>query len=149
MFARPFAAVLEREFLKLLRKGGRLGSAMVRPLLWLLVIGAGLGAVHATQGKAGYQAFLVPGVLGMTLLFGGMLAALATAYDKESAALRMVCIAPIRQSWSVLAKALGASVSALLQAFLLLIILALLGSLSGQMSVALLAVALLCTAIAC
>jgi ABC-2 type transport system permease protein len=149
MFARPFAAVLEREVLKLLRQRGRLVSAMVRPLLWLLVIGAGLGAVHATQGKAGYQAFLVPGVLGMTLLFGGMLAALATVYDKESGVMRMLVIAPIRQFWIVLAKTLGASVSALLQAFLLLIILALLGYLSGQMSVALLAVALLCTAIAC
>jgi ABC-2 type transport system permease protein len=149
MIARPFAAVLEREVLKLLRQRGRLVSAMVRPLLWLLVIGAGLGAVHAKHGEAGYQAFLVPGVLGMTLLFGGMLAALATVYDKESGVMRMLVIAPIEPFWIVLAKVLGATVSALLQAFLLLMILALLGYLSWDLSIPLLAVGLLATALAC
>jgi ABC-2 type transport system permease protein len=149
MVVRPFAAVLEREILKLLRQRGRLVSAMVRPLLWLLVIGAGFGAVHATQGKGSYQAFLVPGVLGMTLLFGGMLAALATVYDKESGVMRMLIIAPIKPFWIVLAKTLGATVSALIQALLLLVILAVLGYLSGQMSIMLLALALLCTAVAC
>ncbi len=120
MLLRPFVAVLEREVLKLLRQRGRLLSAMVRPLLWLLVIGAGLSAVQGKHGESGYQTFLVPGVLGMTLLFGGMLAALATVYDKESGVMRMLVIAPIEHYWIVLAKALGATASALLQALLLL-----------------------------
>jgi len=46
----------------------------------------------------------VPGVLGMTLLFGGMLAALSTVYDKESGVMRMLVIAPIEHYWIVLAK---------------------------------------------
>ena len=149
MLVRPFIAVLEREVLKLLRQRGRLLSAMVRPLLWLLVIGAGLSAVQGKHGEPGYQAFLVPGVLGMTLLFGGMLAALATVYDKESGVMRMLVIAPIEHYWIVLAKALGATVSALLQALLLLLILALLGYLSRHMSIPLLAAGLLGTALAC
>ena len=149
MLLRPFIAVLEREVLKLLRQRGRLLSAMVRPLLWLLVIGAGLSAVQGKHGEPGYQAFLVPGVLGMTLLFGGMLAALATVYDKESGVMRMLVIAPIEHYWIVLAKALGATVSALLQALLLLLILAFLGYLSRHMSIPLLAAGLLGTALAC
>jgi ABC-2 type transport system permease protein len=149
MLVRPFIAVLEREVLKLLRQRGRLLSAMVRPLLWLLVIGAGLSAVQGKHGEPGYQAFLVPGVLGMTLLFGGMLAALATVYDKESGVMRMLVIAPIEHYWIVLAKALGATVSALLQALLLLLILALLGYLSRHMSIPLLVAGLLGTALAC
>lgn len=149
MIARPMVAVLEREMRKLLRQRGRLLSAMVRPMLWLLVIGAGLGAIQGKLGDSSYQAFLVPGVLGMTLLFGGMLAALSTVYDKESGVMRMLVIAPIEHYWIVLAKALGATFSALVQALMLLVLLGLLGYLSPQVSIPLLAVGLLGTALAC
>jgi ABC-2 type transport system permease protein len=121
---------------------------MVRPLLWLLVIGAGLGAVQGKLGDASYQAFLVPGVLGMTLLFGGMLAALSTVYDKESGVMRMLIIAPIEHYWIVLAKAIGATCAALLQVLLLLVLLAVLGYLNPQLSIPLLAAGLLGTALA-
>ena len=139
MTARPMIAVLEREALKLLRQRGRLLSAMVRPLLWLLVIGAGFKA----------QTFLVPGVLGMTLLFGAMLAALSTVYDKESGVMRMLVIAPLAHYWIALAKTLGATLAALVQALMLLVLLALLGYVSSQVSLWLLAVGLLGTAFAC
>jgi ABC-2 type transport system permease protein len=149
MIVRPIVAVLEREVLKLLRQRGRLVSAMVRPMLWLLVIGAGLGAIQRKLGDSSYQTFLVPGVLGMTLLFGGMLVALSTVYDRESGVMRMLVIAPIEHYWIVLAKALGATFSALVQALMLLVLLGLLGYLSPQVSIPLLAVGLLGTAFAC
>ncbi|HKZ73003.1 MAG TPA: ABC transporter permease [Steroidobacteraceae bacterium] len=149
MIVRPVAAVLEREVLKLFRQRGRLLAAMVRPLLWLLVIGAGFAAIQERQGAADYQSFLVPGVLGMTLLFGAMLAALSTVYDKESGVLRMLVIAPIRHFWIVLAKALGATLAATLQALMLLALLALLGYVSREVSIPLLAVGIVSTAFAC
>jgi ABC-2 type transport system permease protein len=149
MFVRPVIAVLEREVLKLLRQRGRLLSSMVRPLLWLLVIGAGIGAIHGKLGDSSYQAYLVPGVLGMTLLFGGILAALSTVYDKESGVMRMLVIAPIEHYWIVFAKALGATFAALLQAAILLFLLALLGYLSAQVSIPLLLAGLIGTALAC
>jgi ABC-2 type transport system permease protein len=147
--ARPMMAVLEREVLKLLRQRGRLLSSMVRPVLWLLVIGAGFAAVQGEAGRPGYQTFLVPGVLGMTLLFGAMLAALSTVYDKESGVMRMLMIAPIEHYWIAVAKALGATLSALVQALMLLLILGLLGFLSREVSLPLLALGLVATALAC
>ena len=107
MVARPIVAVLEREVLKLLRQRGRLLSSMVRPVLWLLVIGAGFEAVQGTSGMPDYQTFLVPGVLGMTLLFGAMLAALSTVYDKESGVMRMLVIAPHRALLDRIGKGAG------------------------------------------
>jgi ABC-2 type transport system permease protein len=149
MLARPITAVLEREVLKLMRQRGRLLSALVRPVLWLFVIGAGFEALQGASDEPGYQTFLVPGVLGMTLLFGAMLAALSTVYDKESGVMRMLVIAPIEHYWIVVAKALGAALAALVQALMLFVVLALLGHLSGQVSIGLLAIALLGTALAC
>jgi ABC-2 type transport system permease protein len=149
MTARPMIAVLEREVLKLLRQRGRLLSSLVRPLLWLLVIGAGFEAVQGASGAAGYKTFLVPGVVGMTLLFGSMLAALSTVYDKESGVMRMLVIAPLEHYWIALAKALGAALSALIQALMLLIVLGLLGLVSAGLSIPLLAAGLTATALAC
>ena len=149
MTARPMLAVLEREVLKLLRQRGRLLSTLVRPLLWLLVIGAGFEAVQGSSGVPGYRTFLVPGVLGMTLLFGSMLAALSTVYDKESGVMRMLVIAPLEHYWIALAKALGATLSALIQALMLLVVLGLLGLVSAELSIPLLAAGLLATALAC
>jgi len=136
--ARPILAVLEREVIKLLRQRWRLLSSMVRPMLWLLVIGAGFAATQGRSGSGNYQTFLVPGVLGMTLLFGAMLAALSTVYDKESGVMRMLIIAPIERYCIAIAKALAAMLSALIQALMLLVLLSALGYVSSQLSIPLL-----------
>jgi ABC-2 type transport system permease protein len=145
---RPTVAVLERELIKLLAQRGRLLSSMVRPLLWLLVIGAGFGALQGADGGSSYQAFLVPGVLGLTALFGGVLAALSTVYDKESGVMRMLVIAPLQPQWIVLAKTLSATLAAVVQSLLLLAILGVLGYLRGPVSISVFALGLLGTAFA-
>ena len=50
-----------------------------------------------------------------------MLAALSTVYDKESGVMRMLVIAPLEHYWIAVAKALGATLSALVQALMLLV----------------------------
>ena len=127
MIARPVYAVLEREVVRMLRQKTRLVSAMVRPLIWLLVIGTGFGSVIGESRGVPYQSFLIPGVIGMTMLFGAMLAALTTVYDKESGVMRMMIIAPLPHFWIVIAKVLSAALAAMLQALLLIVLLALLG----------------------
>ena len=143
------AAVIERELLKMRRQRGRLLAALVRPLLWLLVIGAGYAALENARGPSDYQGFLVPGVIGMTLLFGAMLAALSTVFDKESGVMRMLIIAPIAHYWIVIAKTLGAVMVALVQAFILLIVLAALRFVHPPASMLMLVAGLVGTALAC
>jgi ABC-2 type transport system permease protein len=130
------------------RQRARLLSAMVRPLIWLLVIGAGFGAV-LDQSGVDYQRFLVPGVLGMTMLFGAMLAALTMVYDKESGVMRMLVVAPFARYWIVIAKMLASALAAIVQAALLLLLLAALGYLGTEVSPGLLAAALIMTSLAC
>ena len=145
MRLRPIYGVLERELVRLVRQRTRLVAAMVRPLIWLLVIGGGFAAFAGVD----YQRFLVPGVLGMTLLFGAMLAALGTVYDKESGVMRMMLVAPLPRAWIVVAKLLAAAATALVQALLLLLVLAILGYAGGDTRWALLAVALAATSLGC
>ena len=147
MIVRPLYAVLEREVVKMFRQRTRLVSAMVRPLIWLFVIGAGFGTVLGRASGLDYQQFLAPGVLGMTVLFGAMLAALTMVYDKESGVMRMLIIAPFAHYWIIVAKTLSAALAGTVQALLLLVILAVLGFLSIKMSFALLALGILMTAL--
>lgn len=149
MIIRPIYAVLEREVVKMFRQRTRLLSAMVRPLIWLFVIGAGFGTVVGRAHGVDYQQFLVPGVLGMTVLFGAMLAALTMVYDKESGVMRMLIIAPFAHHWIIVAKTLSAALAGMVQAVLLLVVLAALGFLSWKTSYALLAAGILMTALSC
>lgn len=145
MRLRPIYAVLERELVRMVRQRTRLVAAMVRPLIWLLVIGGGFAALAG----ADYQSFLVPGVLGMTMLFGAMLAALGTVYDKESGVMRMMLVAPLPRVWIVIAKLAAAAAAGLAQALLLLAVLAVLGYTGRNIDWALLALALTATSLAC
>jgi ABC-2 type transport system permease protein len=149
MPVRPVYAVLEREVLRMFRQKTRLVSAMVRPMIWLFVIGAGFGAVARHAGGMDYQQFLLPGILGMTALFGAMLAALTVVYDKESGVMRMLIIAPFAHYWIIVAKTLAAALAGLLQCALLLVLLLVLGRLDASANFILLAASLVVTALAC
>jgi ABC-2 type transport system permease protein len=139
---------MERELLRTLRQRSRLLAALVRPLMWLFIIGAGFGTAFQSD-ELEYQRYLVPGVVGMTLLFGAMLAALSLVHDKESGVMRMLVIAPFAHHWIVLAKMLSSALAALLQALLLLVLLAVLGLLDARTDWGLLALALVACALAC
>src|SRR5690606_6625886 len=124
---RPLWAIVRRELIRTLRQRGRLVSALVRPLIWLLVIGGGFGALPARTGSAGYQHFLVPGLIGMALLFGALLASLSLVYDKESGVMRMLLIAPIPRGSIVVARTVSAAAAAILQALALTAVLLVIG----------------------
>ncbi|MDH5591949.1 MAG: ABC transporter permease, partial [Gammaproteobacteria bacterium] len=144
----PVKAVVGRELSKLFRQRARLISSMVRPMIWLLVIGSGVGSMLHDSQQDGYLTFLVPGVLAMTLLFASLLSALTLVYDKEFGVMRMMLIAPIAHYWIVLSKLIAATLTAMVQAVLLLLILLLLQLVSFEIALNLLLPALL-TAMCC
>ncbi|HEY1058262.1 MAG TPA: ABC transporter permease [Limnobacter sp.] len=117
-----YIAVLRREMHKQLRQRDRLAAAMVRPLLWMWVIGGGLQALAG----ADYSTRLLPGIVAMTLLFGGMIGGLSIALDKDAGTMRLLVTAPVHPIHVLLSKALAAMLGALLQAGLLGFILILL-----------------------
>jgi ABC-2 type transport system permease protein len=146
---RPLWAIVKRELKWTVRQRGRLVSAMVRPLLWLLTVGAGFEAILSQTGEANYRTFLVPGLLAMVLLFGAMLASLSMVHDRESGVLRMMIIAPFAHSWIVVARWISATLVGLVQATMLLVVLGAMGYLSGDISVLLLGIGLLATSMMC
>jgi ABC-2 type transport system permease protein len=141
-------AVAGRELNKVFRQRGRLISSMVRPLIWLLVIGSGVGSMLQGPEQAGYLGFLVPGIVAMTLLFAALLSALTLVYDKEFGVMRMMMIAPIEHYWIVIAKLIAATITAMVQALMLLVILAAIGLVEVKIAL-LLMIPAFATAICC
>lgn len=117
-----YKAVLTRETRKILLQKDRLLASLVRPLLWLWVIGGGMQALAG----ADYSARLLPGILAMTVLFGGMIGGLSIAFDKDAGTMRLLVTSPVHTIHALISKTLAAAIGALMQLLLLLTVLGLL-----------------------
>ena len=109
MIGRAISGIVVRELARFLRQPGRLVSSIARPFVWLVFAGAGFAAVFAGRGAIDYRVYMAPGLLGMVVMFGSLIAALSTVTDRDAGVLRMMLVAPIRRSTIALGKALGAT----------------------------------------
>src|SRR2546425_8434615 len=106
---RAVYGIVAREFVRFSRQRGRVLASIGRPFVWLVFAGAGFAAVFAGRNQIDYRVYMAPGLLGMVVMFGSLLAALSTVTDREAGVLRMVLVAPIRRSTVAFGKALGAT----------------------------------------
>jgi ABC-2 type transport system permease protein len=104
---RALRALTTRELTKFAQQRGRLLSALVRPLVWLVALGAGFYNVFGLSINPPYktytlyQEYMVPGLLGMILLFHGMQSSLSMVYDREMGVMRLLLTAPLPR-WTLL-----------------------------------------------
>ena len=103
----------------------RLVSSLIQPLLYLFVLGSGLGA-SSTLGRTGYLHYIYPGVLGLSLLFSSVFAAMLIVFDRQIGFLKAVLVAPIPRVAIALGKVLSGAIQALVPASILLLLLPLL-----------------------
>ena len=105
---RALRAVMMRDMAKFVQQRGRLLAALVRPLIWLAVFAAGFYNVFGVsiippyKTYITYQVYIVPGLLGMILLFHGMQSSLSMVYDREMGVMRLLLTAPLPR-WVLLA----------------------------------------------
>jgi len=105
---RALRAVTVREIIKFVQQRGRLLSALVRPLMWLAVFAAGfynvfgISIIPPYKVYVTYQVYIVPGLLGIILLFHAMQSSLSMVYDREMGVMRLLLTAPLPR-WILLA----------------------------------------------
>ena len=102
------AGIVGREFKRVLRSRPRLASTFARPLIWLIIIGSGFSTL-IPGGQFSYHKYLLPGIIGMVILFSSLLSALGSIQDREFGSMRMLLIAPVPRGLIVLGKALSAT----------------------------------------
>ena len=126
-------AILMREALRFLGQKGRLVSALVRPLVWLFVFAAGFRAALGLsitppyQTYITYEIYIVPGLVGMILLFNGMQSSLSLVYDREMGSMRLLLTAPLPRWWLLFCRLVAAALISVLQAYAFLVVAALYG----------------------
>jgi ABC-2 type transport system permease protein len=87
-------AIVRRDLIRAFRQKSRLIGGLSRPFMWLLLVGAGYNTIARVNGTGSYQMFVFPGVVIMASLFGGMLTAISTVYDREFGMLRLMLASP-------------------------------------------------------
>ena len=128
LMIRALYGILYREFLRFFQQRARFLSALVRPLIWLLVFSAGW---RQTQGLAPYapyqtyipyEVYMIPGLCAMIQLFNGMQSSLSMIYDREMGSMRVLLTTPLPR-WFILVARLFAGVAvSLLQVYAFLAI---------------------------
>lgn len=125
---RAMKGILWREMFRFLQQRGRLFSAIVRPLVWLLAFGTGFRAILGVSLMEPYQTYIpypvyiMPGLVGMILLFNGMQSSLSMVYDREMGVMRLLMTAPLPRWFLLLGKMLSGTVISILQAYVFLLI---------------------------
>jgi ABC-2 type transport system permease protein len=127
------AAVARREVVRFSNQTGRVISALVRPAVWLFVFAAGfqnvLGVSIAPpyETYVTYQVYIVPGLVGIVLLFNGMQSSLSMVYDREMGVMRLLLTAPLPRWYLLLCKLMAGVALSVLQTYAFLIVVVLVG----------------------
>ena len=114
-------ALWYRETKVFLRERSRVISSIINPILWLLIIGGGLGAAVSFSG-INYQTFIFPGILIQTALFSSVFFGVYIVWDKKIDFMKEVLVAPMRRTSIFVGKILGGSTDTLLQVLILFVI---------------------------
>jgi ABC-2 type transport system permease protein len=122
------AAMAQAELRKLRHDQLDIFTRSVQPLLWLFIFGTALNHRRALGiGSLDYHAYLAPGVMAQAAMFIAIFFGLAVIWERDVGQLQRLLATPLPRSAIVLGKAAGACVRALVQALLLLVVLALAG----------------------
>lgn len=104
-----------REMKKYLRSKPQIVASLGTPLMYLGVLGFGLGPVFRRAGQGSYLQFMAPGVIGMTVLFTAMFSGIAMLWDRQFGFLKETLVAPVPRVQIMIGRTLGGATVALLQ----------------------------------
>src|SRR6266571_4117129 len=111
-----------REVKKYLRSRVQIVASLGTPLMYLGVLGFGLGPVFQRAGEGSYLQFMAPGVIGMTVLFTAMFSGIAMLWDRQFGFLKETLVAPVPRLAIMIGRTLGGATVAVLQGALIFVV---------------------------
>ncbi|UWM48643.1 ABC transporter permease [Streptomyces carpaticus] len=110
----------QREMIRLFRSRARLLMTLLTPLLFLLVLGVGMGRMIDGDSPGSYLAFVFPGALLMAVQVPALGIGASIVWDREVGFLREMLVAPVRRGTLLLGKCAGGATAAAAQGGILL-----------------------------
>src|SRR5438445_5816229 len=111
-----------RELKKYLRSRVQIVASLGGPLMYLGVLGFGLGPVFQRAGEGSYLRFMGPGVIGVTVLFTAMFSGIAMLWDRQFGFLKETLVAPVPRLAIMMGRTLGGATVAVLQGTLIFVV---------------------------
>ena len=122
LFGKIYAIWL-REFKVFLRERSRLVASTFTPLLWLFVLGSGIGSnnINTLDANVDYQRFIFPGIVSMSVIFTSIFYGSYIIWDRKFDFLKSVMVAPVSRGIVFVGKTFGGMTNSLVQVSILLI----------------------------
>jgi ABC-2 type transport system permease protein len=119
---RAVSIVWRRELIRFRTDRLRAVTSLVQPVLFLFILGTGLGALAGRGLPPGldFKTFIYPGVLAMSVLFTSIFSAGSIVWDREFGFLREILVAPVSRASIVVGKCLGGATIATFQGIIFL-----------------------------
>jgi ABC-2 type transport system permease protein len=115
----PAWTLMRRELVRFYRQRDRVMGALVTPLVFWAFIGSGFGKSFRSGD---YLEFLYPGIIVLTILFTAIFSTISIIEDRREGFLQSVLVAPVSRASMVLGKILGATMIAMIQGGLFLVL---------------------------
>src|ERR1700738_3874779 len=120
--------IVWREGLRFVHQRERFVSALVRPLVWLVVFAAGFRQVLGIpitppyETYVLYEVYITPGLMAMIQLFNGMQSSLSMVYDREMGNMRTLLVSPFPRWYLLASKLIAGTAVSVLQVYAFLLI---------------------------
>jgi len=129
---RAMRAIVWREIYKFAGQYGRIAAALARPALWLIVaegMQSGFGQLmfEPSTSFGSLAEYMVPGLVGIVLLFNGVQSSLSLVYDREMGTMRLFLTAPLPRWYLLFCKLLAGTILSVVQAYAFLGLASLIG----------------------
>ncbi len=111
-----------RELRRYVRSRAQIVASLGQPLLYLVVLGFGLGPVFQKAGQGSYVQFVAPGIIGMTVLFSSIFSGIGLLWDRQFGFLKETLVAPVPRIHVMLGRTLGGATVAVLQGLLVAVV---------------------------
>jgi len=111
-----------RELKRYTRSRAQIIASLGQPMLYLLVLGFGLGSVFQRAGNGSYFQFIAPGVISMSVLFSSIFSGLGLLWDRQFGFLKETLVAPVPRIQIMIGRTLGGCTVALIQGLLVTVI---------------------------
>jgi ABC-2 type transport system permease protein len=111
-----------RQIKRYLRSPARILGSLGQPILFLLALGYGFGAVYAKAGGGNYLQFIAPGVICMSILFTAVFSGIEMIWDRQFGFLKETFVAPVPRLHIVFGRVLGGATVATLQGVIVLLL---------------------------
>jgi ABC-2 type transport system permease protein len=111
-----------RELKRYSRSRSQVIASLGQPMLYLLVLGFGLGPVFKRAGNGNYLQFVAPGVIGMSVLFSSIFSGLGLLWDRQFGFLKETLVAPVSRLQIMIGRTAGGATVACIQGLLVTVI---------------------------